>query len=46
MQSLGFEVVLFIVAVIAAALIWSLINRWDEDRSQDPDTRSGRRRKF
>jgi hypothetical protein len=43
MGSLGYEVVVIILAVVAAALIWSVINQWSDRPPQDPAGRSKRR---
>jgi hypothetical protein len=42
MRSLGYEIVVFILAIIAAALIWSLLNEWAENRARDAERRRQR----
>jgi hypothetical protein len=34
MRSLGYEVVLFTIAIVVVALIWSLLTEWAENRAR------------
>ena len=43
MESLGYQIVGIVLIVVAAALIWSVVNRWQENRSRS-DTRPPRRK--
>jgi hypothetical protein len=44
MRSLGYEVVLFVLAIIAVALIWRLLSEWMEDRARNAADRSRRKK--
>jgi hypothetical protein len=44
MRSLGYEIVVFVLAIVAVALIWSLINEWSENRARDAADRSRRQK--
>jgi hypothetical protein len=44
MRSLGYEVVFLVLAIIAVALIWSLINEWMENRARKAADRSRRKK--
>jgi hypothetical protein len=46
MESLGYEIIGIVLAIIVAALIWSVANMWEENRPQNSDTRSARRKKI
>jgi hypothetical protein len=44
MRSLGYEVVFFVLAIVAVALIWSLITEWMENRARKAADRSRRKK--
>jgi hypothetical protein len=34
MRSLGYEIVVFILAIVVVALIWSVLTEWAENRAR------------
>jgi hypothetical protein len=43
MRSLGYEIVVFILAIVVVALIWSVLTEWAENRARRDTDRRRRR---